>query len=392
VTTAVSTSPPSARPSARGAAWLASVALCGLLPAIVVVTLFAAAISDELIAVDLRQFYWAAEQILDGESPYLPAGEPLLPRGGPYPYPPLPALAAVPLTALPFELAGLIVMASLVAAALATLRVLDVRDWRCYGVVLLWPPVISAIQTGNVTLWFGLALAIVWRFRDRLAPAATALGLTLAVKFFLWPIAVWLAATRRVATALVAVLLGALLLVASWVPLGFAGFLDYPDLLRRLDDAVGADSYTLYILALDLGVPSTVARAIWLAAGLAVLALVVVLARRGDERTAFVVAIGACLSLKPIVWLHYFALLLVVVALARPRLGVIWPVPLLMVVTPGDGQPTSFETAFTLAVACAIFVLAVRATRARARTDEHTSPDAGERGFSAPVGTTTSSS
>jgi hypothetical protein len=260
-------------------------------------------------------------------------------------------------------------MAALVAAALATLWVLDVRDWRCYGIAFLWPPVISAIQTGNVTLWFGLALAIVWRYRASVMPAATALGLTLAVKFFLWPVAVWLAATRRYATAALSVSLGAVFLVVSWLPLGFAGLVDYPDLLRRLDDAVGADSYTLYIAALDLGVPSPVARAAWLAAGLAVLALVVVLARRGDERTAFVTAIGACLALTPIVWLHYFALLLVVVALARPRLGVIWFVPLLMILTPGDGHPTPLETVYTLVVAGAIFVLAVRATRGRRAAD-----------------------
>ena len=37
--------------------------------------------------------------------------------------------------------------------------VLGVRDWRCYGVALMWPPVISAIQTGNLTLWLALACA-----------------------------------------------------------------------------------------------------------------------------------------------------------------------------------------------------------------------------------------
>ena len=75
----------------------------------------------------------------------------------------------------------------------------------------------------------------------------------------------------------------------------------------------------------------------------------VVLARRGDERTAFILAVAASLVLTPIVWLHYFALLLVVVALAQPRLGFLWFVPLLMVLTPGSGQPTPFETSGTLA-------------------------------------------
>ncbi len=88
------------------------------------------------------------------------------------------------------------------------------------------------------------------------------------------------------------------------------------------------------------------------------------LARRGDERSAFLVAIAAALALSPIVWLHYFALLLVVVAVARPTLGLLWFVPLAMVVTPGSGEPTPFETAWTLGVAAAVVALALRQARA----------------------------
>ena len=68
------------------------------------------------------------------------------------------------------------------------------------------------------------------------------------------------------------------------------------------------------------------------------LAAVVVLARRGDERRAFVVAVAAALACSPIVWLHYFALLLVVVAVAEPRLGLLWFVPLAMWGSDGGRQ------------------------------------------------------
>ncbi len=348
--------------------WLASVALCGVLPAVVVVTLFAEAIASGPIAMDFRQFYRAAEAILAGQSPYLETGEPL-PWGGPYPYPPLPALTAIPLTLLSLDAAGLVVMASLVGAALGTLWLVGVRDWRCYGVALLWPPVLSAIQTGNVTLWYALALALVWRYRERVLPVALTLGAAFAVKFFLWPVTVWLAATRRYVAAVGSIVVGAALLVASWAPLGFAGFTGYPSLLRRLEDTVGADSYTLYITALDLGLPSPAARAVWLVAGAALLALVVLLARRGDERSALIAAVGACLALSPIVWLHYFALLLVPVALARPRLGLIWLVPLGMVFTPGSGQPSPAETGWTLAVAGVVLAWALWESRAASTAD-----------------------
>jgi hypothetical protein len=341
---------------------LVTVALLDVLPAITVVMLFITAIQGDSIAMDLRQFYAAAEAILSGESPYLAPDAPLLPWGGPYPYPPLPALLVVPLTALPFETAGLLLMACLVVVALAIPFTLGVRDWRCYGLVLLWPPVISAIQTSNVTLWMGLALAITWRYRERVLPAALGVGLTLATKFFLWPVVIWLAATRRHLSALCSVAVGAVVLVASWAVIGFAGLVDYPSMLEQLEHAVGDDSYTAYIVGLDLGLPSPAARALWVACGLAILIAVVLVARKGDERSAFILAIAASLALTPIVWLHYFALLVVVVAIAQPRLALVWFVPLAMVITPGSGHPSPFETAMTLVVAAMTFGLAIRAS------------------------------
>jgi hypothetical protein len=341
-----------------GARRPAAIVFCGVLPVLVVVALFAAAIQGDVEAMDFQQFYAAASRIAHGQSPY--AGAPTN-WGGPYPYPPLPALLTVPLTVLPFKAAALLVMATLVLVALAIPAVLGVRDWRCYGLVLLWPPVISAVQTSNLTLWLGLCAALAWRYRDRLVTVSLLVGLTLAAKFFLWPLAIWLGATRRLGAAVLSVVAGGALLVASWAVIGFAGLTDYPDVLHRLDRVVGPDSYTAYIVGRDLGVPSPLARACWLALGLAVLGAAVVVARRGNERQAFVLALAASLGLTPIVWLHYFALLLVVVALARPTLGVVWFVPLGMVLTPGSGHPTSFQTAWTLAVAVLTIALALRA-------------------------------
>ena len=342
-------------------AWLASIAFFGCLPGLTMVILFASAVQEDSVAFDFWQFHAAARAILDGSNPYL-QGESVTQWGGPYPYPPLPALLAIPSTVASEQAAGLVVMAILVGVALAVPWVVGVRDWRCYGLLLLWPPVISAIQTGNVTLWFALAAAVAWRFRDRVRVVAAAIGLTLAAKFFLWPLVVWLAATRRIAAALVSLGVGAVVLVLSWAAIGFAGFLDYPDLLRKLEETVGEDSYTLYIVGLDVGLPSPVARLAWLAAGFALVGAVVVLARRGDERSAFIVAVAASLALTPIVWLHYFALLLAPVAVARPRLGLVWFVPLALVITPGSGHPSPFDTAWLLTVMAVTFALSVWAS------------------------------
>lgn len=341
--------------------WPATIVFFGVLPAIAIVLLFQEAIADGAVAFDFRPFYAAAEAVVRGNDPYPGVGDSLDAAEGPYVYPPLPALVTIPLTALPFTAAGVLVMAALAATVPATLWLAGVRDWRCYGLVLIWPPVISAIQTGNVTLWFALAAAVVWRYRDRVLPAV-AIGVTLAAKFFLWPLVVWLVATRRLRSAVAASAIGVGLLILSWATIGFTGFLDYPDLLRRLEDRVGADSYTAYIVGLDVGLPSPVARGLWLALGLAVLASLVFIGRRGDDRTAFVLAIVAALALTPIVWLHYFALLVVVVAVAEPRLRPVWFVPLAMVVTPGSGQPSPRETFATLVIASVTVALALRAS------------------------------
>lgn len=347
--------------------WFASIVFCGVLPAFALIVFYETMTADGTQAFDFRPFYRAAGAILEGETPYPAADDPLTASTAPYVYPPLGALVSIPSRAASFDVSGVVIMVLLTAAAFAIPFVLGVRDWRCFGVVFLWPPVWNAVQTGNMTLLLGLAAALAWRFRDVRRASSAAVGVTLAAKFFLWPLVVWFAATRRAWTAVLATVIGGLLLVLSWAAIGFAGLVDYPDLMRRLSDSVGEDSYTLYIVGLDFGLPSPVARGIWLAVGLGLLAAVVRVGRSGDERSAFVLALAAALALSPIVWLHYFALLLLVVALAQPRLSVMWFVPLAMVVTPGSGSPTPFETTATLAIATLAIALALRVTLGEAR-------------------------
>ena len=295
---------------------------CGVLPAITVFVLFASAVGDDAVAFDFRPFHAAAEAILRGESPYPGPTDPLTAAAGPYVYPPFPALLAIPLTSLSVDVAGLLVMAVLVAAALAVPFTLGVRDWRCYGLALLWPPVISAIQTGNMTLLLALAAALAWRFRERRRESLGVRGRHTRSKVL--PLAAR-PLVRSDTPSRHSALVGRsrrCSLLASWAVIGFAGLSSYPDLLRRLEDTVGSDSYTAYIVGLDLGLSPGVARGLWLFIGAALLVSCVVVARRVDERSGFILALAAALALTPIVWLHYFALLLVVVALAQPRLGV----------------------------------------------------------------------
>jgi len=336
------------------------VALFGLLPVVALFLIFAHAAGDGLVTDFENAFYPGAQAIVDGTSPYPEVDDPELAAGTEYVYPPLTALASVPFTAIPVEAAGMIVMALLVVAVIGTLWLIGVRDWRCYGLAFLWPPVISAIQTGNVTIALALGAALAWRYRDQAWVAGGTLGLTLATKLFLWPLVLWLGFTRRIAAAATAVVAGAVGLLVSWAVIGFAGIGDYPDLLRHVQELEEGQSYTVYALALDLGSTDALARALWVALAVSLIAGTAMLGHRRDERRAFAIAVAAALACSPIVWLHYFALLLVVVGLFERRLGAAWFVPLAMYGSTGTLNGTTAQNALTIAAAALTVALAVR--------------------------------
>jgi alpha-1,2-mannosyltransferase len=135
---------------------------------------------------------------------------------------------------LPYELAAGIYTAILVASLAVGLRLLGVRDWRCYGVALLSMPVYTALSVGTLTPLLFLGTAAAWRYRDRKWVAASAVAGVVLIKIFLWPLILWLVLSRRRAAALLSVALGAAASVASWWIIGFAGFAEFPGLLRTL--------------------------------------------------------------------------------------------------------------------------------------------------------------
>ena len=280
-----------------------------------------------------------------------------------YVYPPLTALAVIPFTALSIQTAGFLAMGALVLVALAIPWTLGVRDWRCFGMILLWPPVHMAIQTASVTILLAFGAALSWRLRDRSGWTSAVVGLTVATKLIMWPLVVWLLATRRTTAAVMSCLIAAALALGSWIPIRFAGLVDYPEILDRLQNAIELNCYTVYVLALDAGASTTTARAVWLAVGICLVAAVLALGRRGRDREAFVLTMAAALALSPIVWLHYFTLLIVVAAIAQPRLGPAWFPPLLLYAATGSGNPTPFQTALTLLAAAATIGLSLISLR-----------------------------
>ena len=339
--------------------------ICGFVPLVALFFALAPVTFGDMEATDFHfNYYYAAEAIRAGESFYPTDG--FVVRGAndlivDYVYPPLVGVATVPLTFLPVGLAESLFQFFLVGVFIATLWTVGVRDWRCYGLGFLWPPVTDAIATGNVTLLLGFAAALVWRYREVAPAAGASLGVSIAAKIFLWPLTIWLVATRRTVAAAWSVGVALVVLFASWAVVGFRGLSDYPELARRLSDRMDERGYTVYALGVDVGLSPALAWALWLGLAVAVLAGMIVLARRGDERGAFVLALAAAIAFSPIVWLHYFALLLVGIAVARPRIAPVWFIglPLQAVITTGVYNGSTFQTAAMLGAAVLTCVLAL---------------------------------
>jgi hypothetical protein len=81
----------------------------------------------------------------------------------------------------------------------------------------------------------------------------------------------------------------------------------------------------------------------------------------------FILAIAAALAFSPIVWLHYFAFLLVPIALVRPRLSLLWFLPLATYLARLADVGTAVETTVVIFVAVVVIILAYRAAPAALR-------------------------
>jgi hypothetical protein len=304
-------------------------------------------------------FLPAAHAVSHADSPYSALGSRALSEGTAFLYPPLLAYLLAPFTLLPPLVAETLAVVLVAAAVPATLRLLDVRDWRCYAIAFLWWPIIIGIQTGNLTLPLLLGLALVWRYRDRTMVAALASGIVIALKLVFWPLLVWFVATRRYRTAAFAGLAACVLAIVPWAGIGFAGLPGYPHLLSTVSRREGPHSYSVAAL-LHAVVPSwTAASLLASVLGAAVLLAVLRVGRRGRDRDGYVLTILAALVLTPLLELHYFAALLIVVALYRRRFGVAWVVPLLFWGAPATVAGSSIQVVHALVVAAVTVALAV---------------------------------
>jgi alpha-1,2-mannosyltransferase len=316
---------------------------------------------------DYRPLWEASRHVLDGASPYPPPHAWALHDEQQFVYPPIAALLAAPLAVFPFGVAAALLAILELAATGLTLRVLEVRDWRCYGVALLWYPVIQNVLIGSITSLLALGLALAWRYRDERRPTTLVVAALIAAKVFLWPLLFWLAATRRRFAAARALGLALAGVALSWALIGFAGLTSYPRLLDELSRLEQWKSYSAVALGLVLGLSTGEARALAIIVGTVALVGVLLIGRRrvrdeDADRHAFVLAIAAAFLFSPIVWTHYLALLVVPIAISRRTLSPLWFVPLAMWATPGQSNGQTWRVLLGFVIWVVVLVGSSRRT------------------------------
>jgi alpha-1,2-mannosyltransferase len=333
------------------------------LPAIVVAYAFWQALRPKTPLDDFGIFRTAAKAVMHGNSPYVAADPHALAHFDKFVYPPWTAVLFAPFAALPIRIGAVLMLLLGLACVLAALRLLDVADWRCYGVAAMSTPVINSLALGAVTSFLLVGAAAAWRYRERAAVAGPIAALTAVMKLFLWPLGLWLLVTRRLRATATFEVVAVVVTLASWAAIGFAGLRSYPQLLHVLTELEQGVSYSPIAL---LGLSGTAATllSIALACGI-VLAVALAAAGSDGDRRSFALAIAGSLVATPLLWLHYLALLLIPIALYRPRLSGLWFVPLVLWLTPAshaNGSP------WKIGLALAVVALVVVRTVAEGRT------------------------
>lgn len=308
----------------------ATVTFLALLP--IALTLLAITPYGRTYGFDFRVFVGAAHDVLAGHSPYPELTASTIAQKQNFVYPPALAVLFVPFALLPFWAGAAIWSLLMLACVPATLYVLGVRDWRCYGAALLWMPSLLGVRLGSISPLLVLGLALLWRYRDDRRFSVPLLAALVVSKLFLWPLVFWFLFTRRRSTAVWAAATGVGACVLAWSVIGFAGVGTYPHLLGLLARVEQRDGFSPLSLLLGLGAPLTVARVGVLVLGAGIFGVAVAASRSHAsaveiDRRLLIATVALALALSPIVWGHYLMLLLVPVAISQPRFGILWLLP-----------------------------------------------------------------
>ncbi|MGC8481480.1 MAG: glycosyltransferase family 87 protein [Acidimicrobiales bacterium] len=172
----------------------------------------------DMNAVEFITYRTAAVALLNGHSPYPALAGDAISGGHAFVYPLLVAIGFLPFGLLPLHLGVFLYRLGLFVA----LFVAGALAGRTRGIAVmtfaLWAtPTITALQVGSLEPLFFLALVLVWRYWRRLVTSGAILGSVAVAKLYLAPLLLIVLIARRLRRTL-----SAFVGVAVWVPLVLA--------------------------------------------------------------------------------------------------------------------------------------------------------------------------
>lgn len=330
-------------------------ALFGVVPVLWLIYLVSLWISRDVVAFDFHHYYWpAGDRVLHGLSPYIhgPWYPQEVPVGFVYPAPASVIFAVI--AAVPREVGDVVFTVLALGAPLLTLWLLDVRDWRVYGIVMLWPAIGFGAQTANLSMLFTLAVAAMWRYRDRPRTVGVIFGVVVAMKMFLFPLGLFFLATRRFGALVYAVGTALFVMAFAWLVVGVDELARYRDTVDEFTSLREDYGYSVVGFVERLGGARPVAYAVAIALAGAVAVGCIVAGLRGRGSASFILGLAAALLATPILWLHYFVFLLIPVAIRCPALHPLWALPLVMYVDIAEVNPTALQVALAMVIAALV--------------------------------------
>ncbi len=337
------------------------------LPTLFLVVFVRVALSNRReLAFDFRHAYWTAgHRLLAGADPYTWTHA-QVDRGVAFVYPALSAVMFAPLALMPRHFGAVLFTFVSIAMTPATLWMLRVRDWRVYAITMLWLPVFAAWQTANETTFLVFGVACLWRYRDNPRIAALITVVEISLKPLMWPLAVWLLATRRWRASVYGLLMGLVINAGAWWIVGFGEIRQYLHVSGMDARAAWRTGYGVAAFIAHLGFGHRVGEAVTV---LLVAILVAAVAYAGiakrDEFRALTLTLALTLVAAPMVWNHYFTLLLIPLALRCPRFNWLWVLPVLMWVSLPQDQARVVLWQSVVIAAVAGLVLLITSHEAR---------------------------
>lgn len=322
---------------------------------------------------DFRGNPWqAARAVLHGHSPYAHLTESYFrSHSNAYLLPPLLAVLAAPLGALPFAYAFALWTVLSVVAFAAALWLVGLRSRPCYALAFLSFPLLDNLVLGQLSAFMALGYAVVWRSRDHRYVPGIVVAFLIVLKLLAWPLLFWFVFSRRWRAAASGLLAVPVLAIASWAVVGFHGIPDFVHGLAIDARASSAHTHSVVAVVMAAGAPQRFGTVAAIAVGLAFLIWACRKALTRQDIPAFGAAIAAGIYMSPIVHPHYLLLILVVLAVAQPRPSWTWLALVGLWLSTSEPSPTNVSLYASFAVAFAIVLSTIRASSSPAGKSPH---------------------